>query len=89
MSDAEILERVKSALGITGVFLDNTISLYIDEVVCYMQHAGVSDDMISASVGLIARGVADLWNNSSGDGKLSPYFYDGVTQRALCSKAVT
>ena len=47
MADAEILERVKSALGITGVFLDNTISLYIDEVVCYMQHAGVSDDMIS------------------------------------------
>lgn len=86
MADETTLIKVKNALGITGNYMDNTISIYIDEVVFYMKNAGMSNEMITASAGLIARGVSDLWNNSAGDGKLSPYFYDAVTQRVLVSK---
>lgn len=85
MTDATILTGVKNALGITGTYMDDTINVYINEVTDYMSSAGVTDSIILASVGVIARGVNDLWNNSAGNGKLSPYFYDRVTQLAMRS----
>ena len=85
MTDATILTGVKNALGITGTYMDDTINVYINEVTDYMSSAGVTDSIILASVGVIARGVNDLWNNSAGNGKLSPYFYDRVTQPAMRS----
>ena len=85
MTDANILTGVKNALGITGNFMDDTLNVYIDEVTSYMSSAGVTDSNIVASVGVIARGVNDLWNNNAGAGKLSPYFYDRVTQLAMRS----
>lgn len=87
MTDAAILTGVKNALGITGSYMDDTLSVYIDEVTNYMGNAGVSSNLIAASVGVIARGVNDLWNNNAGNGKLSPYFYDRVSQLALRSSA--
>ena len=89
MTDAAILSGVKSALGVTGNFMDATISLYIDEVTDYMTNAGVNAALITASVGVIARGVNDLWNNNAGNGKLSPYFYDRVSQLVLKSGGVS
>lgn len=86
MTDAAILQGVKNALGITGTFMDDTLNVYIGEVTDYMSNAGVSDGLLTASVGVIARGVNDLWNNNAGAGKLSPYFYDRVTQLAMRSK---
>lgn len=83
MADTAMISGVKSALGITGSAMDTTISVYIDEVTDYMRGAGVSPERITASVGVVARGVNDLWNNDSGNGKLSPYFYDRVSQLAL------
>lgn len=85
MADAAILAGVKNALGVTGTYMDATISIYIDEITDYMSNAGVSAALISASVGVIARGVNDLWNNNAGNGKLSPYFYDRVSQLVLKS----
>ena len=81
----EILNGVKNALNVTGTFQDDTISGYIAEVMDYMVGAGVSDAIISASVGTIARGVSDLWDNDGGNVKLSPYFMNRVTQLALRS----
>lgn len=86
MTDAAILQGVKNALGITGTFMDDTLNVYIDEVTEYMSNAGVADGLLTASVGVIARGVNDLWNNNAGNGKLSPYFYDRVTQLAMRSR---
>lgn len=83
MADAVLLGKVKNALGITGSYMDDTVSIYIDEVTSYMENAGVAPNLAIASVGVIARGVNDLWNNNSGQGKLSPYFYDRVTQLAM------
>lgn len=78
----DVLTDVKSALGITGSYQDSTLNVYINDVKEYLKKAGVSDDVINsqASAGAIARGVADLWNYGSGDGKLSPYFYERVIQ---------
>lgn len=81
----EILADVKSALNVTGTFQDATISGYIVEVMDYMSGAGVSDAIISASVGTIARGVSDLWDNDGGNVRLSPYFMNRVSQLVLRS----
>ena len=76
------LETVKNMLGITGPYQDNTLNGYIDEVKYFMASAGVSQRVIesSKSSGLIARGVADLWNYGSGGTALSPYFLMRCTQ---------
>lgn len=72
----DLLTQIKSALGITGNFQDNTLMVYINEVKGVMQSAGVPEDVIESdvAVGCIARGVADLWNYGSGNAKLSDYF---------------
>ena len=86
MTNAEILKRVKIALGITGDYQDETVTEYIVEVKSDMADAGVQSTVINAesSVGCICRGVADLWNYGNGTAKLSPYFI----QRMLQLKAV-
>lgn len=84
MADVTILDTVKNALGITGNYQDNTLKVYIDEVIEYMISAGVPEEVAksSASAGVIARGVTDLWNYNGGAGKLSDYFYQRVSQLA-------
>ena len=84
------LDKVKSALGITGTYQDATLTIYIDEVKAYMKDAGVSTEVIESelSAGVIARGVTDLWNYNGGAGKLSDYFYQRVSQLAYTSKEV-
>lgn len=82
MTDAEILEKVKNGLGITGSYQDETLTVYIDEVKAFMLDAGVPASVISsaASVGCITRGVADLWDYGRGNAKLSDYFVQRVLQ---------
>ena len=79
---ADTLSKVKSALGITGEYQDETLSVYIDEVKAYMMSAGVPEAVVNsgASAGVIARGVTDLWNYNGGAGKFSDYFYQRVGQ---------
>lgn len=81
---ADTLSKVKSALGITGEYQDETLTVYIDEVKAYMKSAGVPEAVINSneSAGVIARGVTDLWNYNGGAGKLSDYFYQRVSQLA-------
>ena len=85
MTDAELLEKVKSGLGIMGSFQDETLKIYIDDVKAFMLSAGVPQDVVSssASVGCILRGVADLWNYGSGSVGFSEYFKMRVTQLAM------
>lgn len=72
------LEQVKAALGIVGDYQDDTLQVYFDEAVAFLKDAGVSDANITA--GVVARGVSDLWNYGSGNGKLSPYFMQRAAQ---------
>lgn len=74
------LGDVKNALGITGDYQDNTLQVYFDEVVDFLKDAGVKPSNITK--GIVARGVADLWNYGGSEGKLSPYFLQRATQLA-------
>lgn len=75
-----MLENVKTALGITGTYQDATIQIYIDEVIAFLVAAGVSQANIT--VGIVARGVSDLWNYGGAEGKLSEYFMQRAAQLA-------
>lgn len=78
MDKSALLEDVKTALGITGTYQDNTLMLYIDEVTEFLLDAGVTENNIT--VGIVARGVTDLWNYSSREGKFSDYFLKRAVQ---------
>lgn len=82
MTDAELLTKIKSGLGITGAYQDGTLQIYIEEVKAFMKSAGVEESVIAspASVGCIMRGVADLWNYGSGNASLSEYFKMRIIQ---------
>lgn len=77
-----MVDAVKTALGITGTYHDSTIEGYITEVNAYLTAAGVPEALLNtrATVGVVARGVADLWNYGTGSGRLSRYFYERVIQ---------
>lgn len=88
MTDMELLEHIKDGLGITGYYQDKTLLVYLKEVKEYLLDAGVRPEVVnsSASVGVIMRGVSDLWNYGSGNAKLSEYFIQRAIQ--LSYKAV-
>jgi hypothetical protein len=77
----DYLDDVKSAIGITGTYQDATLQQYIDEVVAFLNDAGVKTANITS--GIVARGVSDLWNYGAGEGKLSEYFMMRASQLAL------
>ena len=78
---AALLADVKSALGITGTYQDATLTVYINEVTDFLKDAGISSEKITS--GLVARGVADLWNYGGAEGKLSEYFMQRAAQLSL------
>lgn len=82
---AAALEDVKNALGITGTYQDATLQIYFDEVVAFLVDAGVPEANITS--GVVARGVADLWNYGEAEGKLSSYFMMRASQLALKGSA--
>lgn len=75
------LEDVKNAIGITGDYQDDTVQQWFDETVEFLTNAGVKSQNIT--VGIVARGVLDIWNYGAGDGKLSDYFMKRAAQLAL------
>lgn len=82
VADAGLIEQVKIRLGISGSYHDTLIGALCDDVKAYMLSGGVSSEVLDSnmSIGCIARGVADLWNYGSGDGKFSEVFYQRVIQ---------
>lgn len=85
ITDAQMLTEVKTRLSITGIFHDSLLNGYIKDVKDYLNRAGVSSSTLSddSCLGVVARGVSDLWNFGSGEGKFSSLFYDMATQLAL------
>lgn len=77
---AATLDGVMDALGLSE-YQEATISIYYDEVVSFIEGAGVPTADITT--GLVARGVVDIWNYGSGEGRLSEYFKMRVAQLAL------
>lgn len=89
MTNAELLANVKKGLMITGKQFDDVLNIHIADVKSYLKFAGVDDSRLESNevVGVILRGVSDLWNNSAGDVEFSPYFYDRVSQLVLSGGA--
>ena len=78
----QMLEKVKKALGIEGEYQDDTISVYIDEVLMYAESSGVPTSILNSEkmLGLLTCGVSDLWNLNSGNKSFSPYFMQRLIQ---------
>lgn len=76
MTDAELLNKIKKGLGLTGDFHNDTLQVYIDEVKSFLASSGIARHVIESdvAVGCIMRGVADLWHYGSGNANLSNYF---------------
>lgn len=72
------LQDVKNAIGVTGDYQDSTLQIYFDEVIAFLTDAGIKPSNITA--GIVARGVSDLWNYGTGEGKLSNYFIQRASQ---------
>lgn len=73
------LDDIKNALNITGTYQDETLTIYMNEVVDFLKKAGVEN----ITTGIVARGVSDLWNYGGAEGKLSDYFIQRASQLAL------
>lgn len=89
MDANRFLPGVKSMLGITGEYQDNTLLPYINEVLYFMRDAGVKETLLGtdAALGAVARGVNDLWNYGIGGTSFSPYFFQRVTQLAFSTQS--
>jgi hypothetical protein len=85
LTAAERLAKVKTALGISGDYQNDTLTLYIDEVIEDLVDGGVARSIAesSAAVGCIALGVNDLWNYSSGGVKHSEQFNRRLIQLSM------
>lgn len=85
MTDAELLEKVKIRLSITGTYHDDLLQGYIDDVKAFLTDAGVPAETLTsdAAVGVITRGVSDSWNFGSGDGEFSAMFFQRAAQLAI------
>lgn len=75
------IEDIKEALGITGDHFDGLLTIYMNTTMAYLRNAGVSDE--NMNIGVVARGVADLWNYGAGKGEWSKVFIDMASQLAL------
>lgn len=84
MTDEELLAKIKIGLGITGTYQDETLKVYIADVKQFLTDAGVNAKIVNGpeSVGVIMRGVTDLWNYGSGNADFSQYFMQRATQLA-------
>ncbi|MDE6314020.1 MAG: hypothetical protein K2M46_10485 [Lachnospiraceae bacterium] len=82
MTKTEQLEKIKAALGIGDTYHDETLMIFLEECRDYLKDAGVNSATINSTkaIGILCRGVTDLWNYGSGTGKLSAYFYERASQ---------
>lgn len=85
-----LVDEIKTRLGITGSYHDALLSAYVDDVKAFLVSGGVAELVIESdkSTGVIARGVADLWNFGAGDGKFSEMFFQRMTQLVLMGDGV-
>lgn len=77
-----LVEEVKKRLGLTGTFHDELIGALIEDVKAFMLDGGVTAEILvnDRAIGCISRGVADLWNYGSGDGRFSDVFFQRMIQ---------
>lgn len=74
-----LVEEIKTRLAITGNHHDSLLLAYANDTKEYLLSAGVPLAVLESerSIGIIARGVSDMWN---GEGKFSEMFYQRAIQ---------
>lgn len=79
MTDAEILQHLKSRKNFTGNWQDDSLLGYIADAKQYCIDAGVPQEVLDSdvSVGVICRGAMDLWSEYAA---FSDYFFQRVAQ---------
>lgn len=84
VSATNLLTEIKTRLDITGNYHDGKLNGYIEDVKGFLIDGGVEQRVVndSCAVGVICRGVADLWNYGEG-GEFSAYFKQRATQLSL------
>lgn len=77
-----LLKEIKNRFGISDEYHDSQLLGFINDVVCYLQTAGISDDILASekAYGVIFKGVSDLWNNEPGQGSFSSLFRERAIQ---------
>lgn len=85
VTEEDLLNKIKKVLSVTGSFHDDALSVLIMDVKFYLLDAGAHEVAVNskAAVGVIARGVTDLWNLGSGTVNLSSFFKERAGQLAL------
>lgn len=86
MADFDMLEHVKLCLGLQGNdYHDALLGAYIQDVQMYLRDTGIPEEVTASAAcgGVVARGVADLWNYGNGAAALSPFFHERAAQLAL------
>ena len=80
--EQELLEMIKHDNQLFGTQHDMTLTIKIETIKGYLRSAGVSEAVIGSTlaVGVISRGVMDIWNYGNGDTKLSPFYYELADQ---------
>lgn len=83
--EIDILQKVKDATGISGDYQNATLNVYIEEVQQFLLDAGLKESTVNSvsAVGVICRGVMDLWNYGAGEARFSRYFMQRITQLLL------
>lgn len=82
----DMLEHVKTCLGQSGNdYVNDIFRAHIQDVQLYLQDAGIPPAVTVSEKcgGVVARGVADLWNYGAGTAQLSPFFHERAAQLAL------
>ena len=82
----DMLEHVKTCLGQSGNdYVNDIFRAHIQDVQLYLQDAGIPPAVTESEKcgGVVARGVADLWNYGAGTAALSPFFHERAAQLAL------
>lgn len=84
MTGEELFAIVKPNVnGVTPAsdFYDSKIKFLINEVLGFMESAGIPESAVTAkTAGIVTIGVNDLFDLPSGTIKFSPYFYQRITQ---------
>lgn len=84
MEEYQYIDEVILAIG-ASLHQKSILKIYVNDVIDFMVDAGIKKEIaVSEScIGLVARGLLDVWNYGSGDTKLSPYFKEKVVQKAI------
>ena len=85
MTDDELLQEIKTRLSITDEYHDKMLLSFIQDTKDYLISVGITSEILEdkKALGILARGVVDLWNNQPSEGEFSKMF----TQRAIQLRA--